>query len=77
MILPELSMVPQDKMSVVLDKRLIASNNCFSMLNGSPCPLPNHLQNLLFQVNDSKVKKSNKIDNKYLKVVIVPIIFFY
>jgi hypothetical protein len=69
MILPELSMVPQDKMSAVLDKQLIASNNCFSMFNGSPCPLPNHLQNLLFQVNDSKVKKSNEIDNKYLKVV--------
>ncbi|KAG1031621.1 hypothetical protein G6F25_011963 [Rhizopus arrhizus] len=46
------------------------------MFNGSLCPLPKHLQNLLFQVNDSKVKKSNNIDNKYLKVVIVPIIFF-
>ncbi|KAG0803512.1 hypothetical protein G6F20_013462 [Rhizopus arrhizus] len=69
-------MVPQDKMSAVLDKQLIASNNCFSMFNGSLCPLPNHLQNLLFQVNDSKVKKSNNIDNKYLKVVIIPIIFF-
>ncbi|KAG1320243.1 hypothetical protein G6F63_014357 [Rhizopus arrhizus] len=63
-------------MSAVLDKQLIASNNCFSMFNGSLCPLPKHLQNLLFQVNDSKVKKSNNIDNKYLKVVIVPIIFF-